>query len=204
MVEAVLARGGAFEGVDLSPAMVQEARQRFGHFGGVSFTQGDIEALDLPGSAYDQVICMAVLEYLRTPDRALAEIARILRPGGCAVITVPKRWHIDRLTVAATAPVRAVGRALGWGRSDSLVRRALQPAELDAAAARAGLIPDGGSQYCFTVVPYPFTRVAPEWCRRVNIRFERWHATRASVLSFFAHGYVGRYGKPERASGPPR
>ena len=195
MVEAVLERGGTFVGMDLSPEMVREATRRFGHVEGVSFRQGDIEALDLPSEHYDQVICMAVIEYLKAPDRALAEIARILRPGGIALVTVPKRLHIDRLTVAATAPVRGLARLLGASSADSLPRLCLQPDELDRAAARAGLAYDGGAQYHFTPVPYPFARVAPGLCKRLNLPFEQWHATRGIVRSFFAHGYIGRYRK---------
>lgn len=195
MVEAVLARGGTFEGIDLSADMVQAAVERFGHLGGVRFRQGTIEALDLPSDAYDQVICMAVLEYLTTPDRALAEVARVLRPGGQAIVTMPKRWHVDRLTVAATAPVRALARACGAGTADRLPRLRLQPKELDAAAQRAGLMLDGGAQYHFTVWPYPFSRIAPDLCMRLNRPFEQWHASRAALPSFFAHGYIGCYRK---------
>jgi 2-polyprenyl-3-methyl-5-hydroxy-6-metoxy-1,4-benzoquinol methylase len=195
MVETVLERGGEFEGVDLSPEMVREATGRFGHLSGVSFKQGNIEELDLPSEGYDQVICMAVIEYLKSPDRAMAEIARILRPGGTVVITTPKRLHIDRVTVAATAPLRALARALGASSADPLPRLCLQPDELDLAASRAGLIADGGSQYHFTPLPYPLPRIAPGLCMRMNIPFERWHSTRAPLRSFFAHGYVGRYRK---------
>lgn len=196
MTEAVLARGGTFEGVDLSPEMVREAQEKFAGREQVSFREGSIEALDVPDGTYDQVICMAVIEYLATPHRALAEIARILRPGGVAIITVPKRSHIDRLMIAATTPVRAVARALGAGSADTLPRLRLQPGELDEAARQAGLIHDGGSQYHFTPVPYPLTRVAPRLCMRVNVPWERMYASRAALPSFLAHGYVGRYRKP--------
>lgn len=196
MVEAVLARGGTFEGLDLSPEMVREATEKFGHLAGVSFKEGDIEALDLPSDSYDQLICMAVVEYLKTPDRALAEIARVLRPGGIAIVTVPKRWHVDRLTVALTKPVRALARALGAASADALPRLRLQPDELDDAARRAGLVADGGAQYHFTPFPYPLPRIAPQLFMRVNAPFERWHASRGAVPSFWAHGYVARYRKP--------
>jgi ubiquinone/menaquinone biosynthesis C-methylase UbiE len=196
MVEAVIERGGTFDGVDLSPEMVREAEGRFGHIGGVSFRQGNIESLDLSDGHYDQVICMAVIEYLKTPDRAMAEIARILRPGGTAIVTTPKRLHIDRLTVAATAPLRGIARLLGAAGADALPRLCLQPAELDRAAERAGLTCDGGAQYHFTPLPYPLPRIAPAACLKLNLPFERWHSTRGPLRSFFAHGYVGRYRKP--------
>jgi len=197
MVEAVLDRGGSFDGVDLSPEMVREAREKHGRLNNVSFREGSIEALDLPDAAYDQALCMAVIEYLTAPHKALAEIARILKPGGVAVITAPKRWHVDHLTVAATAPVRALGRLLWQGTADKLPRVRMQPGELDEAASQAGLIPDGGSQYQFTPIPYPLTRLAPNLCMRLNLPFEKWHRTRSALPSFFAHGYVGRYRKPE-------
>jgi SAM-dependent methyltransferase len=197
MVEAVLARGGRFEGVDLSPEMVREAQEKFGGLAGVHFREGGIEALPLPDGAYEQVLCMAVLEYLATPARAMAEIARILAPGGVAIVTVPKRVHIDQVTVAATAPLRAAARAIGGSTTDSLPRLRMQPAELDQVARGAGLTPEGGSQYQFTPIPYPLTRLAPNLCMRLNLPFERWHATRAAVPSFLAHGFVGRYRKPK-------
>jgi ubiquinone/menaquinone biosynthesis C-methylase UbiE len=196
MVEAVLERGGTFEGIDLSPEMVREARERFGLRQGVSFKEGNVEAPDLPSETYNQVICMAVIEYLNTPDRALSEIARILRPGGIALITVPKEFHIDHVTTSIAAPIRYLAHKMGVAQSDHLPRLCLQPGALDAAAIRAGLVPDGGAQYHFTPLPYPLTRLAPGVCMRLNVPFERWHSTRAIVRSFFAHGFVGRYRKP--------
>ncbi|MDQ2974672.1 MAG: methyltransferase domain-containing protein [Acidobacteriota bacterium] len=196
MVEAVLARGGTFDGRDLSPEMIHESRERFGHLANVSFKEGNIEKMDLPDESFDQVIAMAVIEYLKSPDRALAEIARVLRPGGVAVITIPKRLHIDKMMVAATRPFRSLARALGFATGDLLPRLCLQPDELDAAAKGAGLIPEGGSQYNFTPVPYPFPRIAPKLAMHLNAPFERWHAKRGPLTSFLAHGYVGRYRRP--------
>jgi SAM-dependent methyltransferase len=139
---------------------------------------------------------MGVIEYLSAPHRAFADIARILRSGGVAIVTVPKRLHIDLVTIAATAPVRAIARALGVASSDKLRRLRMQRDELDDAARQAGLICIGGSQYQFTPFPYPLSRLAPKLCMRLNLPFEQWHATRAALPSFFAHGYVGCYQKP--------
>jgi ubiquinone/menaquinone biosynthesis C-methylase UbiE len=196
MVEAVRQRGGTFQGIDLSPEMVREATENFGNLPDVSFQVGNIESLDLPDATFDQVICMAVIEYLKSPDRALAEMARVLRPGGIVIITIPKRMHIDRLTIAATTPMRLLGRALGIGSADTLPRLRLQPDELDASAERAGLITDGHAQYHFTPLPYPFPRLAPRLSMRLNAPFERLFASRATLPSFLAHGYIGRYRKP--------
>jgi 2-polyprenyl-6-hydroxyphenyl methylase/3-demethylubiquinone-9 3-methyltransferase len=195
MTEVVLERGGVFDGIDLSPEMVREASEKFGHLPNVRFAVGNIEAIDASDNSYDQLICMAVIEYLKTPERAMAQMARVLKPGGVAIITMPKRWHISRLTVAATKPVRLLAKLLGAATADHLPRLRLQPQELDQAARRAGLMPDGRSQYHFTPVAYPLTRIAPDLTMRLNLTFERLHAARGSFTTFWAHGYVARYRK---------
>lgn len=47
-----------------------------------------------PDSSFDSVLCTAVLEHLEDPLKALRESFRVLRPGGCAVYTVPFFWHL--------------------------------------------------------------------------------------------------------------
>lgn len=195
MAEPVTARGGTFEGVDLSPKMVREASERYGHLEGVSFREGDVESIEADDESYDLVLAVAVLEYLKTPQRALAEIARVLKPEGRCIITVPKPWHIDSVTIATLAPFRALARLFTAGGADKLPRLRLQPAQLDAAAARAGLTFDGSAQYHFTPLPYPLTRLAPNLTMRLNAPFERLSKTRAVFPSFLAHGYIGRYRK---------
>lgn len=196
MVAAVLARGGRFDGLDLSPEMVREAHARFGSQPDVQVRQGKVEAIDAPDATFDQVLCMGVLEYQATPDRALSEIARVLRPGGIAIVTVPKRWHVDRLTLPLTWPVRGLVRLFGHGSDDGLRRLCLQPEELSGAAEKVGLVPDGGASFCFTPFPYPFTRLAPALAMRLNAPFERFHGTRNHLLRFLAHGWIGRFRKP--------
>jgi ubiquinone/menaquinone biosynthesis C-methylase UbiE len=200
MVEAVLARGGTFTGVDLSPEMIKESMALYGDTPGCRFLVGDVENIELPDASFDLVIAMAVLEYLNSPDRMFEEIGRVLRPGGLALITVPKRHHIDRLTVGLTTPFRKIAKLVVEPQSDTLPRYALQPDMLDAAAERFDLKFMAGRQYQFTPIPYPFTRLAPNTCMKANLVCERWTATRNSLISYFAHGYIGLYSKKEGAS----
>ena len=50
---------------------------------------GDIHDLPLPDNSVDAIICMSVLEHVEEPHRAVAEMHRVLKPGGFCYIDVP-------------------------------------------------------------------------------------------------------------------
>ena len=49
------------------------------------------EQLPFPNAHFDCVVCWDVIEHVQDPERVLAEIARVLRPGGMVLITVINR-----------------------------------------------------------------------------------------------------------------
>jgi len=55
-------------------------------------TVGDATCLPFADGTFDRVICAEVLEHVGDDRRAMAEIARVLRPGGTAAVTVPRFW----------------------------------------------------------------------------------------------------------------
>ena len=57
----------------------------------------DAEALPFANATFDFVTCLEVIEHLIFPEKAMAEIARVLQPGGFAVITVPNIQFIEYL-----------------------------------------------------------------------------------------------------------
>jgi SAM-dependent methyltransferase len=62
----------------------------------------DLERLTLRSASQDVVITEDVLEHVRNADRAFAEIARVLRPGGVHLFTVPV--YLDRPTLERVEP----------------------------------------------------------------------------------------------------
>jgi SAM-dependent methyltransferase len=50
---------------------------------------GDIHSIPLPDNSIDAIICSSVLEHVRDPLRAMSEMRRILKPGGCIFLFVP-------------------------------------------------------------------------------------------------------------------
>jgi ubiquinone/menaquinone biosynthesis C-methylase UbiE len=53
---------------------------------------GDIHDLPFPDASVDAFICRSVLEHVRSPERAVAEMARALKPGGQLLLTVPSTY----------------------------------------------------------------------------------------------------------------
>ena len=54
--------------------------------------RGDIVCLPFPDESFDAVIVAEVLEHIPDDERAMAEITRILKPGGRLAVTVPRWW----------------------------------------------------------------------------------------------------------------
>lgn len=79
------ARGVDVEGVDLSPVMIEEARERFP---GVAFRVGDVTALEAEDGAWGAAVAFYSLIHLPRGDLpvALRELRRVLRPDGRLVI----------------------------------------------------------------------------------------------------------------------
>lgn len=81
---AAAALGGVCTGIDFAEDMVTEAQARFP---GVTFHGGDAEALRFDDASFDIVASNIVLFHLANPEKAMAEAARVLRPGGVFVFS---------------------------------------------------------------------------------------------------------------------
>ncbi len=77
---------GQVIGVDNTPAMLDAARERIGAVDNIDLRQGDLESLPIEDGECDAAMMVLVLTYLAEPASALVEMARVLRPGGKAVI----------------------------------------------------------------------------------------------------------------------
>ena len=93
-----LARTGpalSLTGLDVSPAMVERATRRAdeaGIGGRVSFVVGDVGELPFPESSFDVAVSTLSLHHWPDPHGGLAEIHRVLKPGGEALIYDIAPW----------------------------------------------------------------------------------------------------------------
>lgn len=86
-------RGMKVTGVDASSSMIEAATNLAGKSTNNSLLQFEvvetIERLPFDDQSFSGCICLAVLEYLHQPGNALDELARVLKPGGTLIISVP-------------------------------------------------------------------------------------------------------------------
>jgi ubiquinone/menaquinone biosynthesis C-methylase UbiE len=106
---AMRAVGGADRayGLDGAPEMVDNARE-YTDDPRVGFLVGDFEQLPFPDGALDHCFSMEAFYYARDPDAALAELRRVLRPGGsfhCAVDFFEESVHTREWADRVDAPM---------------------------------------------------------------------------------------------------
>lgn len=88
-MSALVVPGGLVFGVDLSASMVHAARRRCGDR--AAFSSADATALPFASCTFDGAASVQVLEYVREVATAVAELFRVLRPGG-RVVVVATDW----------------------------------------------------------------------------------------------------------------
>jgi SAM-dependent methyltransferase len=100
LVAVELARRGVeVSAVDAFDAEIETWRSLAGNRRGVSFTVADGRRLPFPDASFDHAYSISVLEHIADGGdaEALRELARVVRPGGRVVVTVPyaERYHED-------------------------------------------------------------------------------------------------------------
>jgi ubiquinone/menaquinone biosynthesis C-methylase UbiE len=111
--------------IDIAHAMLSVGRLRAGDMPWPLVT-GDLESLPFSNGSFARALCMNALHHLPRPDHALAEIARVLTPGGRLVLIEPGRGHRENPT-----SVKAVEQF-------GVLERELEASELMALCAAAG------------------------------------------------------------------
>ncbi len=136
MAEALARRGARVTGIDPAERAIAAARSHAESEGlPIRYDIGTGEEMDYPAASFDAVVCVDVLEHVRDLDRVLANVARVLRPGGRLFFDTINRNALSRF--AAITMAESVLRILPRGTHDP--EMFITPAELDAALARAGL-----------------------------------------------------------------
>ena len=77
-------------GIDIATDAVQAATATFGNEK-LSFQAGNVSALPFPDNALEMLVSFETIEHVDDPERVIAEMARVLRPGGVFIVSTPNR-----------------------------------------------------------------------------------------------------------------
>jgi SAM-dependent methyltransferase len=136
---------------DIAPGMVEVARRRNGALGNVETAVLDLAAIDQPDGSFDVVACRMGLMFTPDPAIALAEIFRVLRPGGrLGALTWASIEHNPWMTCVGMAAMAnglvSGGPPVGPGGIFSLG----DPVELHAVAKGAGFVDVAVEEFALT------------------------------------------------------
>jgi SAM-dependent methyltransferase len=105
-----LRRGALVTAFDYDAVELKEAKNLFGAMDEAGETgegasgavvNGDAVGLPFPDNTFDRIIAAEVLEHIPDDQAAMAELARVLKPGGTLAVTVPA-WLAERICWAIT------------------------------------------------------------------------------------------------------
>jgi SAM-dependent methyltransferase len=130
VVALTAARGGAkVEGLDLTPELVERAKENAKLAGlTASFREGDAEALPFPDATFDFVVSQFGHMFAPRPDVTIAEMLRVLKPGGTiAFATWPPELFVGRwfalMAKYAPPPPPGVSPPPQWGDPNTVRER---------------------------------------------------------------------------------
>ncbi|MEL6451634.1 MAG: bifunctional 2-polyprenyl-6-hydroxyphenol methylase/3-demethylubiquinol 3-O-methyltransferase UbiG [Pseudomonadota bacterium] len=137
MAEALAERGAQVTGIDPAAQAIAAARHHADQQGkAIRYDVGVGEALPYADNSFDAVVCVDVLEHVSDLGQVLAEVARVLRPGGVFAYDTINRNVIARLATITVA--EDILRLLPKGTHDPAMF--IKPSELHAAMTGAGLV----------------------------------------------------------------
>src|SRR5262245_48302318 len=106
LAASLIGANGTLLSTDVAPEMVEAARRRAGELGvaNAEFRVLDAAAIDLPSESVDGVLCRFGLMLVVDVEAAMAEVRRVLRPGGRASVAVwAEPAHNDWITAGGRA-----------------------------------------------------------------------------------------------------
>ncbi len=159
MTEAIHDRGARATGIDPAADAIAAAKRHAAETGReIRYDVGVGEELPYPDASFDAVVCVDVLEHVSDLGQVVAEVTRVLRPGGVFLFDTINRNPLSRF-VTITMAENVLGLLpKGTHDPDMFIR----PSELRGHLTKCGLKPG------------PLTGLGPAWMTlKGEIRFSR-------------------------------
>jgi ubiquinone/menaquinone biosynthesis C-methylase UbiE len=136
--------------IDIDPHMARAAAARLADFPNATARTADATAMPFPDCSFDSVVSCLMLHHVIDWERAVAEVARVLRPGGTFV-----GYDLTRMMLANL-----------FHKLDRSPHRLVKPEDFRAECARHGLATSLQSRYLGHVMQWVAVKNKEETCRR--------------------------------------
>ena len=158
MTSEIISRGWRYDGVDISPRMIETAKEKFRSRTEVSFSVGSVERLGFSNNYFDVVVAMGLMEYLDDELTATIEIRRVLKEGGRLIVSIPnwrspaRMW--DRWLLSPA--MRFFRLITGQTKSSKLIHREYQIKKYFKFLQDQNVEVVRWQSYNYRVIPRPF------------------------------------------------
>lgn len=167
-------QGARAFGIDISEPTLRQASASFASTPRpLSAAAADVRSIPFCDDSFDCVYSMGTIEHFDETEQAVAEIARVLKPGGRAIIGVPNR-HDPFLRPLMVSAMYAVG-LYGYGFEKSYSRRALRQ-----MLERAGFVVEAETAILFI----------PGWLRIAELACRSWCRPLAGIAGALVRPFV--------------
>jgi len=161
--------------------------------------QGDVYNIPVESHSADVMVAAGVIEYLKEPEMAAAELARIARPGGVALISVPNAASLNRNLARALSFITTATRAVKKltrrdKKTPDVERKCCTPTTLQKTFEPAGWNLARTEYYDMELIPYPLNRLAPNVAFAAKRRAESSPVAPRAIL---ANALVAQFAKAD-------
>lgn len=128
---ALAKRGYFVEAVDAAPAMIEHTRRHASEAQvgeRVTASVGSAYRLAFRDQAFSMVLAIGVIPWLDSPEKALGELARVIKPGGYVVMTADNGRRLDVLLDPLKSPALSLARRMAKSLFRVSYRRHTRPA----------------------------------------------------------------------------
>jgi ubiquinone/menaquinone biosynthesis C-methylase UbiE len=210
MAVELAGRGMHVTATDSSRRMASAARRQAAHAGladRIRIMEADAHALPFSSETFDLVVALGLLPWVADPQRTLAEMGRVLRPGGWLIVTADNRVRLNLVLEPRENPLlwpvklglRAYRRAAGQASGSGAPSRLHLPGDVQRMLARAGLTTARQGTVGFG--PFTFLGrpvLTGAMSLRVHASLRRYSAHRMKSLRRLGWHYIVAARKPEQ------
>lgn len=171
MTKEIVDGGWTYVGIDVSEAMIDEARKRSEGTARALFQVGTVEHIASESASFDAVVAMGLVEYVEDDVAAIKEMHRVLKKEGKLFVSLPNVYSPVRMwDKYILTPLARLIRLFTKKQTKNIIHREYAPAGYCQLLQEHGFINTKIVAYNMRLIPRPFDM----WFPRLSVRISTW------------------------------